>query len=138
MLCSSEKHYSKDINSYYIYWETLHLPNFSNNKLTYIVILLLPFAKCFISVNKYLIRKCKTWQYTAVCRNQIRKIALPYLKIVSELRKNFSSFFHRIKFIAFETVWSKKNYSAIASHLFLLQIYTAWYKIIYCYIVKNQ
>ena len=109
MLCSSEKHYSKDINSYCIYWKTLHLPNFSNNKLLYIVIL----SKCFISVNKYLIRKCKTRQYSTVCRNQIWKIALLYLKIVSELRKNFSSFFHRIKFIVFETVWSKKIYSTI-------------------------
>ena len=42
----------------------LHLPNFSNNKLLYIFILLLPFAKCFISVNKCLIRKTKTWQYS--------------------------------------------------------------------------
>ena len=35
----------------------LHLPNFSNNKLLYMVILLLPFAKCLFSVNKCLIRK---------------------------------------------------------------------------------
>ena len=112
-LCSCWKLYLKDINSCYIQREILHLPNFSNNKLLYIVILLLPFAKCFISVNKYLIGKCKTWQYSTVCRNQIRKIALLYLKIVGELRKNFSSFFHRIKFIVFETVWSKKIYSTI-------------------------
>ena len=38
----------------------LNLPNFRNNKLLYIVTLLLPFAKCFISVNKYLIRTAKT------------------------------------------------------------------------------
>ena len=50
------------INSYYIYWEILDLSNFSNNKLLYIVILLLPFVKCFISVNECIIRKSKTWQ----------------------------------------------------------------------------
>ena len=44
MLYSSEKRYLKYINSYYIYWEILHLPNFSNSKILYIVILLLPFA----------------------------------------------------------------------------------------------
>ena len=54
----------KDINFYYIYWEILHLANFSNNKLLYIVVLLLPFAKCFISANECLIRKAKTWQYS--------------------------------------------------------------------------
>ena len=36
----------------------LHLPGLSNNKLLYIVLLLL-FAKCFISVNECLIRKAK-------------------------------------------------------------------------------
>ena len=41
----------------------LHLPDFVNNKILYIVILLLHSAKCFISVNKLLIRKLKTWQY---------------------------------------------------------------------------
>ena len=84
MLCSCQKLYLKDVNSYYIYWEILHLPNFSNNKLLYI--------------------------------------------------ENVSSFFHHIKFMIFETVWSKKvwskNYSAIVSHLFLLQIYTEWYILI--------
>ena len=58
------KHSSKTINSYCIYWEILHLPNFSKNKLLYVVISLLPFAKCFISVNKCLVRKAKTWQYS--------------------------------------------------------------------------
>ena len=38
----------------------LHLPNFSNNKLFCRVILVLPFAKCFISVNKCLRRKVET------------------------------------------------------------------------------
>ena len=38
----------------------LHLTNFSNNKLSYIAILLLPFAKYFISVGKCLIRNAKT------------------------------------------------------------------------------
>ena len=47
MLCSCEKRYLKDINYYYIYWEILHLPNLSNNKVLYIVILLLPFPKRF-------------------------------------------------------------------------------------------
>ena len=41
---SHEPSKKKDINSYYIYWEILHLPNFSNNKLLYTVILSLPFA----------------------------------------------------------------------------------------------
>ena len=64
MLYSSEKRYLKYINSYYIYWEILHLPNFSNNKLLHLVILLLPFAKCFISINECLIKKAKTLQYS--------------------------------------------------------------------------
>ena len=64
MLCSCEKLYLKDVNSCYIYWDILHLPNFSNNKLLYIVILFLPFAKYFISVNECFIRKAKTWQYS--------------------------------------------------------------------------
>ena len=42
----------------------LHLPNFGNNKLLYIVVLLLLFAKFYISVNKCFIRKAKTWQYS--------------------------------------------------------------------------
>ena len=37
----------------------LHLPGLGNNKLLYIVPLVL-FAKCYISVKKYLIRKAKT------------------------------------------------------------------------------
>ena len=38
----------------------LNLPNLNNNKLLYVTILLLPFAKCFISVNKCLIKMAKT------------------------------------------------------------------------------
>ena len=56
--------FKRYINSYYIYWEILHLLNFSNDKLLYTVILLLPFAKYFISVKECLIRKAKTWQYS--------------------------------------------------------------------------
>ena len=46
------------------------------------------------------------------------------MKIVSEPRKNLSSFFHQIKFIVFKIVWIKKgllNYSPIL--LFLTDIY---------------
>ena len=56
MLFSWEKLYLKDINSYYIYWDILHLPNVSNNKLLYLVILLLTFAKYLISINECLIQ----------------------------------------------------------------------------------
>ena len=41
----------------------------------------------------------------AVSRKHFRKIAVLYLKTVSELRNDFSLFFHHIKFIVFETVW---------------------------------
>ena len=53
----------------------LHLPNFVDSALSYIVVLLLHFAKCLISVNKCLFRKTiqymtrhdsthdKTWKY---------------------------------------------------------------------------
>ena len=64
MLRSCEKHYSKDISSYYIYCENLQdkydedykklllqLSNFSNNKLLYIVASPLSFEKWFISEN---------------------------------------------------------------------------------------
>ena len=40
----------------------------------------------------------------AVYRKHFRNIALLHFNIVSELRKNLSSFFHHIKFIVFETV----------------------------------
>ena len=40
----------------------------------------------------------------AVYRKQFQKIVLLHLKIVSELRKNLSSFFYHIKFIVFETM----------------------------------
>ena len=119
----------------------LYFPNFSNNKLLYIVILLLPFAKCFISVNKYLIRIAKTWQYSyfltskpsllylnlnkkpAVYRKHFRKIALLHLKIVSELRKNLRSFSHHINFIVFGTVWSKINLLSYSATFFFTDIY---------------
>ena len=97
-----QKIYLKDINSSYIHWEILREPNFSNNKLLYILILLLPFAKCFISVNECLIRKAKTWQYSYFWYTNLRyffKIKIKYL----------SSFFHHIKFMIFETVWSRKR-----------------------------
>ena len=38
----------------------LYLPNFNNNQLLHIIILLLPFARNFISVSKCLIKKTKT------------------------------------------------------------------------------
>ena len=83
----------------------LHLQNFSNNKLLYIAILLFPFAKCFTSVNKCLIRNLK-YGNTHICDFQtfitslnlnkkpsslqetLPKNCLLYLKIVSEQRKN--------------------------------------------------
>ena len=40
----------------------------------------------------------------AVYRKHSRKVALLYLKILSELRKSLGSFFYHIKFIVFETV----------------------------------
>ena len=55
--------------------------------------------------------------------NTSEKLNLLQLKIVSELRKNLSSFFYHIKFIVYETVWSKTIYSAIAPHLFFTDIY---------------
>ena len=93
----SEKCYLKDINYCNIYWQILHLPNFSNNELLYKVILLLPFAKCFISVNGCLIRKAKT------CSNS--KLSLLLLNLTKELKL----IFQRIKFMISETVRSKKN-----------------------------
>ena len=38
----------------------LYLPNFNNNQLLHIVILLLPFVRSSISVSKCLIKKTKT------------------------------------------------------------------------------
>ena len=35
------------------------------------------------------------------------------MKIVSEPRKNLSSFFHQIKFIVFKKVWLKKRFSQL-------------------------
>ena len=52
------------INDKYYRKLFLHVSDVSNNKLLYIVILQLPFEKCFISVNKCLITKAKTWQYS--------------------------------------------------------------------------
>ena len=148
MLCSCEKLY---YNYYYIYWKILHLPNFSNNKVLYIVILLLPFAKCFffskwmpyyeglrdsnthIFYFQTFITSFKSKKTQKPIKNTHKKncqTSLLHLKIVIELRKNLSSFFHHIKFIVFQTVWSKKNKEknnlATVPRFFLLQIYTAW------------
>ena len=102
MLCSCEKLYFKDIKSYCIHWEILHLLNFSNNKILYTVILLLLSAKCFISVNECLIRKANTWQYYVFLTS---KPSLLLLNLTKELKLIFSP----IKFMIFKTVWSKKR-----------------------------
>ena len=111
MLYSCEKRYLKDINSYYIYWEIMHLPNFYNNNFLYIVILLRPFAKCSISENECLIRKTKTWQNSHFWFSNLQ-----YFFQISV--KNLSSFFHHINFMMFQKVWSKirklLSYSAIS------------------------
>ena len=54
--CSCEKNIIQKISARTTSWKILHLANFSNNKLLYTVILLLCFAKCFISVNSLLSR----------------------------------------------------------------------------------
>ena len=55
---STERTYKINDEDYKIV--ILHVPDFSNNKRLCIVILLPPFRKCFISVNKLLLRKAKT------------------------------------------------------------------------------
>ena len=101
MLCSFEKLYLKDINSYYIYWEVLHLPNFSNYKLLYILIISFPF--CFILVNECLLERLRHG-------NLILLTSKPSL-LLWNLNKELSLFFRHIKFMIFKTVWSKKRKS---------------------------
>ena len=80
----------------------LHLPDFRNKRLLYIVILLVPFAKCFISVNKYLIRKTKTWQYSYFSPHQVYSIWNSMVKN-NLLSYSATSFFNR--YITHGTFW---------------------------------
>ena len=66
----------------------LHLQNFSNNKLLYIAILLFPFAKCFTSVNKCLIRNLK-YSNTHICDFQTFITSLNLNKKPAVYRKHF-------------------------------------------------
>ena len=107
----------KRYNLLYVYREILHLLNFSNNKLLYIVILLLPLAWCFISVNECLIRKAKTWLILIFLTS---KPSLLLLNLGKELKLIFSP--HQVYDI-WNSVIEKKKITQLYCHIIFFYRY---------------